>query len=177
MARTAVKPIQISKGVEVNVESQSLLVKGPKGQLRLEVNPEVAIKHEADTLRFEPRGGGNDSIAHCGTARALVRNFMTGVVNGYERRLELVGVGFRAQAQGKKLSLNLGFSHPVEFDVPEGIKVETPSPTEIVVSGIDKHEVGQLAAKLRGFRRPDAYKGKGIRYTSERVVLKEAKKK
>lgn len=177
MARTAVKPISITKGVEVSVERQRVRVKGPKGQLELTVNPEVSVKQEADTLAFTPKSGGKDAIAQCGTARALVRNLMKGVVTGYERKLELSGVGFRAQAQGRKLNLNLGFSHPVEFAVPQSVKIETPSPTEIIVSGIDKQEVGQVAAKIRAFRTPDAYKGKGVRYGDERVVLKEAKKK
>lgn len=177
MARTAVKPIKLVKGVEVSVERQRVRVKGPKGELELLVNPEVAVKQEADSIGFTPKSGGRDSVAQCGTARALVRNLMQGVLSGYERKLELVGVGLRAQAQGRKLSLTLGYSHPVEYAVPEGITVETPSATEIVVRGIDKQRVGQAAAEIRSFRRPDAYKGKGVRYADERIVLKEAKKK
>lgn len=177
MARTAVKPIRVAKGVEVAVEHQLVRVKGPKGQLELAVNPEVAVTQEADSIAFTPKSGGRGAIAQCGTARALVRNLMHGVVAGYERKLELSGVGLRAQAQGKKLNLTLGYSHAVAYDVPEGITVETPSPTEILVRGIDKQRVGQAAAEIRRFRRPDAYKGKGLRYADERIVLKEAKKK
>ncbi|MGH8427712.1 MAG: 50S ribosomal protein L6 [Gammaproteobacteria bacterium] len=177
MARTAIKPIPVVRNVEVSIEHQRVRVKGPKGQLELGVNPQVTVKQEADTLVFSPKNGGRDAVAQCGTARALVRNLMRGVVGGYERKLELTGVGFRAQAQGKKLNLTLGFSHPVEFAVPDGITVETPSATEIIVRGIDKQLVGQVAAEIRSFRPPDAYKGKGVRYADERVVLKEAKKK
>lgn len=177
MARTAVKPIRIAEGVEVHIEQQKLFVKGPKGQLEFDVNSQVSIKKETGTLRFEPQDGAGDAIAHCGTARANARNLIKGVVSGYERRLELFGVGFRAQVRGRNLNLNLGFSHPVDFAIPDGIKIETPSQTEIVITGIDKHNVGQVAAKIRGLRKPDPYKGKGVRYANERVVLKEAKKK
>ncbi|MGH8225129.1 MAG: 50S ribosomal protein L6, partial [Gammaproteobacteria bacterium] len=149
MARTAVKPIPVVAGVEISIERQRLRVKGPKGTLELVANAEVEIKHDADTLVFTPRSGGRDAIAQCGTARSLARNLMQGVTAGYERKLELTGVGFRAQAQGKKLNLTLGFSHPVEFTVPEGISVETPSATEIVVRGNDKQQVGETAAKIR----------------------------
>ncbi|MGH8274040.1 MAG: 50S ribosomal protein L6 [Gammaproteobacteria bacterium] len=177
MARTAVKPIPVAEGVEVKVEHQRLHVKGPKGTLEFMVNPEVEIKHTKGALAFTPRSGGRDAIAQCGTARSLARNLMHGVANGYERRLALTGVGFRAQAQGKKLNLTLGFSHPVEYAVPEGIMIETPSQTEIIVRGTDKQRVGQVAADVRAFRPPDAYKGKGLRYADERITLKEAKKK
>jgi large subunit ribosomal protein L6 len=177
MARTAVKPIQTLKGVELNIESQTVRVKGPKGQLEMVVNSDVAISTEDGTILFSPKSGGKDAIAQCGTARSLMRNLMQGVTEGYERKLALFGVGLRAQAQGKKLNLTLGFSHPVDYEVPEGITVETPSQTEIVVRGIDKQRVGQVAAEIRAFRPPDAYKGKGLRYADERVVLKEAKKK
>lgn len=177
MARTAVKPIQTLKGVELNIDHQTVRVKGPKGQLETMINSEVAMSAEDGSVLFTPKSYSKDAIAQCGTARSLVRSMMQGVTEGYERKLALFGVGLRAQAQGKKLNLTLGFSHPVEYDVPEGITVETPSQTEIVVRGIDKQKVGQAAADIRAFRPPDAYKGKGLRYADERVVLKEAKKK
>lgn len=177
MARTAVKPIRTAQGVEVSVERQNVRVKGPKGQLELAVNAEVSVSHGDGEISFTPKSGGKDAIAQCGTARSLVRNMMHGVTDGYERRLELFGVGLRAQMQGKKLNLMLGFSHPVDYEVPAGISVEVVDQTVIVVRGIDKQQVGQAAAEIRGFRPPDAYKGKGVRYADERVVLKEAKKK
>ena len=177
MARTAVKPIETLKGVELNIEQQTVRVKGPKGQLEAAFNSEVALSAKDGSILFSPKSGSKDAIAQCGTARSLVRNMMLGVTEGYERKLALFGVGLRAQAQGNKLNLTLGFSHPVDYEVPEGITVETPSQTEIVVRGIDKQRVGQVAAEIRSFRPPDAYKGKGLRYADERVVLKEAKKK
>ena len=177
MARTAVKPIETLKGVELNIEQQTVRVKGPKGQLEAAFNSEVAMSAQDGSISFTPKSGSKDAIAQCGTARSIVRNMMLGVTEGYERKLALFGVGLRAQAQGKKLNLMLGFSHPVDYEVPEGITVETPSQTEIVVRGIDKQKVGQVAAEIRAFRPPDAYKGKGLRYAEERVVLKEAKKK
>jgi large subunit ribosomal protein L6 len=177
MARTAVKPIPLVEGVEIKLESRRLHVKGPKGTLELALHSEVEVKAEKETLTFTPRSGGRDAIAQCGTARSLARNLMQGVTRGYERKLELTGVGFRAQAQGKKLNLTLGFSHPVEFEAPEGITIETPSVNEIRVRGTDKQQVGQVAAKIRAFRPPDPYKGKGLRYADERITLKEAKKK
>ena len=177
MARTAVKPIATLKGVDLAIEHQTVRVKGPKGQLELVVNSEVSVATGEGSVSFTPRSGSKDAIAQCGTARSLVRNLMLGVTEGYERKLALFGVGLRAQAQGKKLNLTLGFSHPVEFTVPEGISVETPSATEIVVRGNDKQQVGETAAKIRAFRPPDAYKGKGLRYADERITLKEAKKK
>jgi large subunit ribosomal protein L6 len=177
MARTAVKSIPVIDNVEVTVKKQHLSVKGPKGTLEMNVNAEVEITHRAGTLGFTPRSGGRDAIAQCGTARSLARNLMQGAANGYERKLTLAGVGFRAQAQGSKLNLTLGFSHPVVFEAPEGITVETPNNNEIVVRGTNKQEVGQAAAKIRAFRPPDPYKGKGLRYAEERLTLKEAKKK
>jgi len=177
MARTAVKPIRTLEGVDVKVDSQTIRVKGPKGELEFIVNPEVAIHQGEGELTFTPKSGGDESNAQCGTARSLVRNLMQGVTQGFERKLELTGVGLRAQMQGKTLNLTLGFSHPVRYEVPEGVTVETPSQTEIVVRGINKQQVGQVAAEIRSFRPPDAYKGKGLRHAGERVVLKEAKKK
>ena len=177
MARTAVKPIETLKGVELNIEQQTVRVKGPKGQLEAAFNSEVAMSTKDGSILFTPKSGSKDAIAQCGTARSIVRNMMLGVTEGYERKLALFGVGLRAQAQGNKLNLTLGFSHSVDYEVPEGITVETPSQTEIVVSGFDKQQVGQVAAEIRRFRPPEPYKGKGVRYANERVRIKEAKKK
>lgn len=177
MSRAARNPVEIPAGVEITIDRQSVSVKGPKGLLSFEFNPEVQLKQEAQMVHFEPRSKSREAVAQTGTARALVLNMIRGVTEGYERRLELQGVGFRAQAQGTNLNLTLGFSHPVVYPSPEGVQVETPTQTEIVVKGIDKQVVGQVAAEIRRFRPPDAYKGKGVRYSGERVVLKEAKKK
>jgi large subunit ribosomal protein L6 len=154
-----------------------LTIKGPKGSLSMEVNTEVEVSRQGETLAVAARSGSRFANAMSGTTSALIKNMVAGVTNGYQRKLELVGVGFRAQAQGKKLNLTLGFSHPVVYSVPEGITVETPSQTEIIVKGIDRQKVGQVAAELRKFRPPEPYKGKGVRYTDEHIVLKEAKKK
>jgi large subunit ribosomal protein L6 len=143
----------------------------------MELNPEVELKQEDKTLTFGPRSGSRFSTAISGTTRALLANMVKGVNEGFEKKLELVGVGYRAQAQGNKLNLTLGFSHPVVYDVPAGISVETPSQTEVVVKGADKQQVGQVAAEIRRYRPPEPYKGKGVRYSDERVMLKEAKKK
>lgn len=177
MARTALKPLLITEGVEVKIDRQLISVKGPKGTLNLTMNIEVSASQKDNLLSFEPRSGGYQTLAQCGTMRALARNMIQGVVVGYERKLELVGVGFRAQMQGKQLNLTLGYSHPVEYAIAEDVNVETPTLTEIIVRGIDKQRVGQVAAEIRAFRPPDAYKGKGVRYADERVVLKDAKKK
>ena len=154
-----------------------LKVKGPKGELTMSVNPEVEVAVEDGVASVSPRSGSKFSIAMAGTTRALINNMLTGVTDGFERKLELVGVGYRAKAQGKKLDLTLGFSHPVIYMAPDGIEIETPSQTEIVVKGIDKQKVGQTAAEIRRYRPPEPYKGKGVRYADERVVMKEAKKK
>jgi large subunit ribosomal protein L6 len=177
MSRIAKKPVEIPKGVEVNVSGGVLSVKGPKGTLKLPIHEHVEVKTEDNALKFAPRDGEQRSVALAGTHRALANNMVTGVSQGFERKLELVGVGYRAQAQGKNLNLTLGFSHPVVFAVPEGITVETPSQTEIVVRGADRQLVGETAAKIRGYRPPEPYKGKGVRYSDEHVVRKEAKKK
>lgn len=177
MARTALKPLPVSSKIQVNIDKQLLSVKGSKGELKMALNPEVAVKHDEHGLHFSGKSGGYQTLALCGTMRALARNMIKGVTDGYERRLELVGVGLRAQSQGKTLSLTLGFSHPVEYPIDPDVTVETPSATEIVVRGIDKQRVGQVAAEIRSFRTPDPYKGKGIRYGNERVSLKDAKKK
>lgn len=177
MSRVANKPVELPKGVEINQSSCELVVKGPKGELKMPVNPEVVIKIEGALVSFAPNSGSRFAHAMSGTSRALVQNMVTGVSTGFQRKLELVGVGYRAKAQGKTLSLTLGFSHPVDHQMPEGVSVETPTQTEILLSGIDKQKVGQVAADIRAYRPPEPYKGKGVRYSDERVVRKEAKKK
>ena len=177
MSRIAKQPVSIVKGVSAELKAQSISVKGPKGVLSMELNSAVSVKQEEDELLVSARSGGRFANAMAGTTRALINNMVTGVNTGFERKLELVGVGYRAQAQGNKVNLTLGFSHPVVYDVPEGIAVETPSQTEIIIKGIDRQKVGQVAAELREFRPPEPYKGKGVRYADERIVLKEAKKK
>ncbi|MCY3731346.1 MAG: 50S ribosomal protein L6 [Rhodospirillaceae bacterium] len=177
MSRVAKRPVPIVDGVEVQLKGQALTVKGPRGSLSLECHPEVEVRSEASALAVAPRSGSRQSRAMAGTTRSLINNMVTGVSQGFERKLELVGIGYRARAQGTRLSLTLGFSHPVDYEVPEGVTVETPSQTEILVKGIDLQRVGQVAAELRRYRPPERYKGKGVRYADERVSLKEAKKK
>lgn len=177
MSRVAKDPISLPSGVEVKLDGLQVNVKGAKGQLSMSVNAGVVVAQEDGTLTFKPAEGAEDGWAQAGTARAIAQNLVTGVSTGFEKRLQLVGVGYRAQAQGKKLTLNLGFSHPVEYPLPEGIEAETPTQTEIVIRGIDKQAVGQVSAEIRGFRPPEPYKGKGVRYADERVRRKEAKKK
>ena len=177
MSRVAKKPVPVPTGVELSQAADTLKVKGPKGELSLALNPEVELQLEDGSAMIGPRSGSRFAVAMAGTTRSLLSNMVTGVTDGFERKLELVGVGYRAKAQGKKLNLTLGFSHPVNYEVPDGIAVETPSQTEIVVKGIDKQQVGQVAAEIRGYRPPEPYKGKGVRYADERVLLKEAKKK
>ena len=177
MSRIAKKPLPLPKGVDLNQSTDELKVKGPKGELTMTVNSEVVVSVEDSVASVSPRSGSRFSIAMAGTTRALINNMLTGVTDGFERKLALVGVGYRAKAQGKKLNLTLGFSPPVNYAVPEGITVETPSQTEVVITGIDKQKVGQVAADIRRYRPPEPYKGKGVRYAGERVVLKEAKKK
>jgi len=177
MSRVANNPVQIPSGVEVTLNGQLAKVKGAKGELSHEIHAAVEVNQQDSTLTFAARDTAQSSNALAGTTRALLNNMVTGVTQGFEKKLTLIGVGYRAQAQGKKLNLSLGFSHPVEFSVPEGIKIETPSQTEIIVTGIDKQQVGQVAANIRAYRPPEPYKGKGVRYTDEHVVRKEAKKK
>jgi large subunit ribosomal protein L6 len=169
--------VQLAKNVSAELSGQTLTIKGPKGSLTLDVNNEVEVSRQGESLAVTARSGSNFANAMSGTTSALIKNMVAGVMNGYQRKLELVGVGFRAQAQGKKLNLTLGFSHPIVYSIPDGITIETPSQTEIVVKGIDRQKVGQVAAELRKFRPPEPYKGKGVRYTNEQIVLKEAKKK
>ena len=165
MSRVAKSPIRLPKGVNVQVTGRDMTVKGAKGVLNLKLNERVAVEQT------------DGSWAMAGTMRALLNNMVSGVSEGFSRKLELVGVGYRAQAKGKVLSLSLGFSHPVDYPVPEGIEITTPSQTEIIVSGCDKQKVGQTAAEIRAYRPPEPYKGKGVRYSDEHVVRKEAKKK
>lgn len=177
MSRIAKYPVDLPKGVEVTLATGEISVKGPLGVLRQAVHPSVSIERTGEALLCKAVDGAPDGSAHSGTMRALVANMVTGVTKGFERKLTLVGVGYRAQAQGAKLNLTLGFSHPVVHDMPAGIKVETPTQTEVVIKGIDKQVVGQVAAEVRGYRPPEPYKGKGVRYADETVILKETKKK
>lgn len=176
MARV-LNPVFIPAGVQVTVNGQVLSIKGAKGTVDHLVRDDVAIAHDDNALRFSPRKEGQTAVAMVGTTRALVGNIFKGVSAGFEKKLELVGVGYRAQAQGAVLNLTLGFSHPVKYDAPAGISIETPSQTEIVVKGIDKQQVGQVAADIRAYRPPEPYKGKGIKYAGEVIIRKEAKKK
>ncbi len=177
MSRVAKKPVVIPAGVEVNISGSTLSIKGPKGAIQLDINSEVNLNKEDGSILFFPKDGIETADATAGTMRALVNNMVIGVTKGFERKLILIGVGFKAQAQGKVLNLALGFSHPIKFSVPSGITIETPSQTEIIVKGADKHIVGKVAAEIRGFRPPEPYKGKGVRYEGEVVVQKEGKKK
>jgi large subunit ribosomal protein L6 len=170
-------PIAVPKGVDVAITAESITVKGGNGTLVRALNPLVTVKNEDGKLSFAPANDSAAADAMSGTMRALVNNMVGGVSKGFEKKLSLVGVGFRAQAAGQKLNLQIGFSHPVVKDMPAGIKVATPTQTEIVISGADRQVVGQLAAEVRAFRPPEPYKGKGIRYVGERVTLKETKKK
>lgn len=177
MSRVAKAPVNIPAGVEVKLDGQLLTVKGKNGELNREIHKQVEVKQEESQLLISPRDGGKIANAQSGTARSLVNAMVIGVTEGFTKKLKLVGVGYRAQAQGNKLILNLGFSHPVEYELPAGIKAECPSQTEIAVSGADKQLVGQVAANIRAYRRPEPYKGKGVRYADEQVRIKEAKKK
>ena len=170
-------PITIPSGVEITINNQSVTVKGSKGSMEHTVHPAVNVVREDTILTFTPREGIDGAVAQSGTARAVISNMLTGVSAGFEKKLELVGVGYRAQAQGKVLNLTLGHSHPINYQLPEGITAETPSQTEIVIKGMDKQKVGQVAAEVRAFRPPEPYKGKGVKYADEHIVRKEAKKK
>ncbi len=177
MSRVAKNPVQIPAGVEVKLNGQEVNVKGSKGAMSLDVHGSVEVKQDGGQLTFAAREKSKQSVALAGTTRALVNNMVVGVSNGFEKKLELKGVGYRAQAQGKVLNLTLGFSHPVAYNLPEGVTAETPSQTEITIRGVDKQKVGQVAAEIRNFRPPEPYKGKGVRYVGEHVRVKEAKKK
>jgi len=177
MSRIAKNPVTLATGINVNISGQQVDVKGPKGSLQMTVHENVTVMQEDNTLRVAPKNGSKSANAMAGTMRALLNNMVAGVSDGFEKKLQLVGVGYRAQMKGTNLNLTLGFSHPVDYTTPEGITITTPSQTEIVVSGIDKQQVGQVAAEIRAYRSPEPYKGKGVRYADETIVLKEAKKK
>lgn len=177
MSRIAKSPIKIPSGVEIKIGQADVQVKASKGDMQLKLNELVQIEQDGDTLRVIPRQENKQSWAMAGTFRALINNMIQGVTDGFQKQLQLVGVGYRAQVKGKFLNLNLGFSHPVDYPIPEGISIETPSNTVIVVSGVDRQKVGQVAAEIRAYRPPEPYKGKGVRYADEHVLRKEAKKK
>ena len=177
MSRIAKFPVPLPKGVDLNIASGQISVKGPLGTVARAADPNVAVEKDGDHIVFKALGNSNHANAMSGTMRALVANMVTGVTKGFERKLSLVGVGFRAQAQGDRLNMTLGFSHPVVHQMPKGVKVATPTQTEIVISGVDKQLVGQVAAEVRARRSPEPYKGKGVRYANEVIVLKETKKK
>jgi large subunit ribosomal protein L6 len=177
MSRVAKKPVELTKDVSADIQGQSVTIKGKKGSLTLNVNGNVEVTVEGTLVKVAPRSGGRSINALAGTMRAHIANMVTGVSSGFQKKLELVGVGYRAAVQGQKLNLTLGFSHPVEYPIPKGITIETPSQNEIIIKGMDRQQVGQVAAELRDYRPPEPYKGKGVKYSDERIVLKEAKKK
>ncbi len=176
MSRIANNPVTIPSGVDVNIVGSLITIKGGKGELSHDIHPLVKVEQEDSILKTTVNNNSKTANALSGTTRALIQNIVTGVTEGFERKLEIVGVGYRAAVSGKVLNLTLGFSHPVEFAIPEGITIETPSQTEVVIKGIDKQQVGQVAANIRAYRSPEPYKGKGVRYSDERIVRKEAKK-
>jgi len=175
-SRVARNPISVPKDVQVNVKDEVISVRGKRGEISTVLHSAVVMHHEDNQITFAAANDSIESKALSGTFRALVNNMVKGVTEGFERKLQLVGVGYRCQVQGSVLNLSLGFSHPVKFEIPAGIKIETPSQTEVVISGIDKALVGQVAADIRAFRPPEPYKGKGVRYADEKVVIKETKK-
>jgi len=177
MSRVGKKPVELGKDLTAEVQGQSVTIKGKKGSLTLAVNPEIEVTVDGNLVKVAPRSGSNFANAMAGTTRAHIANMVNGIATGFQKKLELVGVGYRAAVQGKKLNLTLGFSHPVEYPIPQGITIETPSQTEIIIKGMDRQQVGQVAADIRDYRSPEPYKGKGVRYTNEQIVLKEAKKK
>ena len=178
MSRVAKQPVALPKGVTATISADSVAIKGAKGTLTLALNNRyVKVVQDAEALKVEKANDSREADMVAGSIRAHLANIVHGVSKGYERKLELVGVGYRAAAQGKNLNLTLGFSHPVQFPVPDGISIETPSQTEIVVKGVDRQKVGQVAAVIRGYRPPEPYKGKGVRYAGEKIVMKEGKKK
>ena len=177
MSRIANAPIEIPKGVETTLSDSMISVKGSKGNLQLDLHDLVGVAQDGDALKVSAKDESRQAGALAGTFRSLINNMVVGVSEGFQRRLELNGVGYRAKAQGKTINLTVGYSHPVNFEIPDGITIETPSQTEIVVTGIDKQKVGQVAADIRSVRPPEPYKGKGIKYSDEEIVKKEAKKK
>jgi large subunit ribosomal protein L6 len=177
MSRIAKAPIELPSGVDVNIAGQDVTIKGKNGTLSISLNDAVAVNQAENVLTFEPREGASDGWAQAGTARAIVNNMVTGVATGFDKKLTLIGVGYRAQVQGSAINLTLGFSHPVVYNLPQGVTAETPSQTEIVLKSADKQLLGQVAAEIRAYRPPEPYKGKGVRYSDEYVRRKEAKKK
>jgi large subunit ribosomal protein L6 len=177
MSRVGKNPVVLPKGVEATLSADQVSVKGPLGTLSRRLNSDVAVARDGDKLTFVAANETKQANAMSGTMRALLNNMVLGVTKGFEKKLNLVGVGYRAQAQGDKLNLSLGFSHPVVHQMPKGVKVETPTQTEIIIKGTDKQQVGQVAAEVRAYRKPEPYKGKGVRYADEVVVIKETKKK
>ena len=177
MSRIGKKAVAVPTGVTANVEGQTVKVKGPKGALQVVVHDDVTVAMDKTGIKLEPRNETKRARSRWGTSRTLVANVMAGVTKGFEERLEITGVGYRAAVQGKQLQLQLGFSHDVNFPIPEGITIATPKPTEIVVTGVDKQKVGHVAAEIRGFRPPEPYKGKGVKFEGEQIRRKEGKKK
>ena len=177
MSRVGKMPVSVPQGVDVAIKEDQINVKGSLGTLALAQNALVTIKNDAGKLTFVPANDSREANAMSGTMRQLVNNMVTGVTKGFEKKLSLIGVGYKAQAQGAKLNLTVGYSHPVVMDMPAGIKVETPTPTEVVIKGSDRQRVGQIAAEVRAVRPPEPYKGKGIRYSDEKITIKETKKK
>jgi large subunit ribosomal protein L6 len=177
MSRVGKNPVPVPDNVEVTLSNSEVSVKGPLGTLRRDLVSDIRIEREGGSLLIKPSSDSKQANAMSGTMRALLANMVKGVTGGFEKKLTLVGVGYRAQAAGDVLNLTLGFSHPVAHKMPEGVKVETPTQTEIVIKGIDKQQVGQVAADVRAYRKPEPYKGKGVRYADEKIVLKETKKK
>ena len=177
MSRIAKKPIEMPSGVTLAVNGQTITAKGPKGELSLTVNDADAFEQNDNVISFKPANENKGSMALTGTMRSLVNNIVTGVTEGFSKKLNLVGVGYRSKTEGNVLNLSLGFSHPIDYKIPEGITIETPSQTEIIVSGCDKQKVGQVSAEIRAFRPPEPYKGKGVKYSDEYIIRKDAKKK
>jgi large subunit ribosomal protein L6 len=177
MSRIGKKPVAVPGGVTASVDGQTVRAKGPKGELSFVVNDEVLVKLEDGSIKVDPRDDSKDARSKWGMSRTMIVNILSGVKDGFEKRLEISGVGYRASMQGKNLQLALGFSHDVLYPVPEGISIVVPKPTEIVITGIDKQQVGQVAAEIRDYRGPEPYKGKGVKYAGEKIVRKEGKKK
>jgi len=177
MSRIGKRAVAVPSGVTASVEGQTVKVKGPKGALQLDLHPEVTVKMEGGAINVDPRNQTKRARSLWGTSRTLVANLITGVTNGFERRLEINGVGYRAAVQGKNLQIALGYSHDVVYPIPQGITIATPKPTEVVISGIERQQVGQVAAEIRSMRPPEPYKGKGVKYADERIFRKEGKKK
>lgn len=177
MSRIAKKPVDLPASVNLTIDGQSIKAKGPKGELSVNIHDDVSFEQNDNVVQFKPANENKGSMAMTGTMRSLFNNMVSGVTDGFSKKLVLVGVGYRTQLKGKVLNLSLGFSHPIEYAIPDGITIETPSQTEITVSGCDKQKVGQVCAEIRAFRPPEPYKGKGVKYADEQIIRKEAKKK